>query len=400
MAKKKEIRELSIPTIIDKTEIETMNEIQAGMNRYRAFARSVLGENHEIGTIKIRKGQPNPEAITMLMVEKEFVLAQRGRNNTEETIKTYRRHFTRLYRFLGYHYIKQSREIREEVIQNIDEYGNIESIGASMPVLVLSVSGFSAHYTDYLRNVRHLSEQTIVSSLRNLRAITYFCQEQKWIREFNVKIKEVQPDIKPTFTKYELEQLSRRPRKEDFIEYRTYVMIRYLEGTGNRVSSMLALNVNDINFEDGTITVNVQKNRKPKLMPLIYELRKVLKEYIYHYRCDKETELPLGNEPLFCNKYGERLSYESARDAFKDYFERRGCTWEGFHKFRHTYASNWIRDGGNPFMLKEQLGHTSLAMTNRYANIYGMATKEEAEQHSLSKKYPAKTGRKAITMRK
>jgi hypothetical protein len=44
-------------------------------------------------------------------------------------------------------------------------------------------------------------------------------------------------------------------------------------------------------------------------------------------------------------------------------------------------------------MLKEQLGHSSLAMTNRYANIYGMATKEEAEEFSLTKKLNNKTGR-------
>ena len=83
----------------------------------------------------------------------------------------------------------------------------------------------------------------------------------------------------------------------------------------------------------------------------------------------------------------------------KDYFETRKVEWEGFHKFRHSYAATWIRDGGNPLMLKEQLGHSSLAMTNRYANIYGMATKDEAQQHSLISKISDKSGRKAIKKR-
>ena len=46
-------------------------------------------------------------------------------------------------------------------------------------------------------------------------------------------------------------------------------------------------------------------------------------------------------------------------------------------------------------MLKEQLGHSSLAMTNRYANIYGMATKKEAEEHSLTNQFPRRgTGKR------
>ena len=130
-------------------------------------------------------------------------------------------------------------------------------------------------------------------------------------------------------------------------------------------------------------------------MPLIYDVRKVLNEYIHKTRTNEDGDI-LYNEPLFCTLDSERLTYDGARDAFRDYFEARGVYWEGFHKFRHSYAANWIRDGGNPFMLKEQLGHSSLAMTNRYANIYGMATKKEAEEHSLTNKFPKKRSGKRI----
>lgn len=51
-------------------------------------------------------------------------------------------------------------------------------------------------------------------------------------------------------------------------------------------------------------------------------------------------------------------------------------------------------------MLREQLGHTSLAMTNRYANLYGMATRKEAEEHSLINQMPQKQGRSVIKKRK
>lgn len=401
MRKKKIETTSEIPVIVEQPKVETNEDIERTMEKYRVFAKSLFGDDYEIGKVKIKKGQQDPKTITMLKVKKEFIIAQKGKHNSQETINTYEKHFNYLFDFLGFNYLKQSREILKEVLDNNEKYGTMRQIGASMPVLVLELDNISAFYQDYLENVKKHQEQTILADLRHLRAIIYFAQEKKWIREFKITIKEKQPDIKPTFTKYEIEKLSKKPkiREDNFVEYRSYVMIQYLASTGNRISSMLALNVKDIDFEEGTITVNTQKDKKPKLMPLIYDLRKVLREYIYHARCDEEGN-PLYNEPLFCNRTGERLSYTGARDAMKEYFNARGIEWEGFHKFRHSYAANWIRDGGNPFMLKEQLGHSSLAMTNRYANIYGMATKAEAEEHSLSKKFNNTTNRKSIKMKK
>ena len=124
-------------------------------------------------------------------------------------------------------------------------------------------------------------------------------------------------------------------------------------------------------------------------------MARILKEYIGFYRSDAEGK-PLLDEPLFCSRFGNRLDYNSAYDAFDDYFVLRKLEFTGFHKFRHTYGANWIREGGNPFMLKEQLDHRTLAQTNRYANIYGMATRDEAEKFSLSRKLMPKEGRTSI----
>ncbi len=399
MRKKKVTEAKEIPVIVDKSEpkMPTNQEIKDSMERYRVFARSLFGDDYEIGAIKIKKGQPDPKKITMFRVQSEFILAQKARGNSEQTLKAYLTNFNRLYDFLGFQYVKQSPEVLEEVADNIEKYGSAREIGASMPVLVFEIPNFMAHYQDYLTNVRNISPQTVLSSVRHIKAIIYFTQEQGWVRDYGIKIKEIKPEIKDTFSQMELAKLGKKPkiRADNFVEYRTWVMIQYLSSTGNRIGSVLALDVKDIDFEQGTIRINTTKNNEPKLMPLIYDVRKVLNEYIHKTRTNDDGDI-LYNEPLFCTLDSERLTYDGARDAFRDYFEARGVYWEGFHKFRHSYAANWIRDGGNPFMLKEQLGHSSLAMTNRYANIYGMATKKEAEEHSLTNKFPKKRSGKRI----
>jgi len=329
------------------------------------------------------------------MVQNEFVLAQKAKGNSEETIKAYIKNFNRLYDFLGFQYLRQGVEVVDEVVEHNEKYGNAREIGASMPVMVFELPNFMAFFDDYLTNVRGIAKQTVLSAKRHVKAIIYFTQEQGWVKDYGISVKEIKPEIKSTFTQHELNIISKKPkiRSDNFVEYRTWVMIQYLSATGNRIGSVLALNVDDIDFEEKCIKINTTKNNEPKLMPLVFDIRKLLNEYIVKWRTDRATGMPLLNEPLFCNQFGDRLKYDGARDAFKDYFEARGVSWEGFHKFRHSYAANWIRDGGNPFMLKEQLGHSSLAMTNRYANIYGMATKKEAEEHSLTKKLNSKSGR-------
>lgn len=393
MRKKKVTETTEIPVIVDKTEpkVQTNAELQASMERYRVFGRSLFGDDFEVGAVKLNKGQVDPRKITLLKVQYEFILSQKARGNSEQTIKSYLKNFNRIYDFVAFQYLKSSKEILEDVLENVDKYDSARQIGASLPVLVFELPNFMAYYQDYLTNVLHVSPQTVLSSVRHVKAIIYFTQEQGWVREYGIKIKELKPEIKSTFTKEELVRISKKPklREDNFVEYRTWVMIQYLSATGNRIGSVLALNVGDIDFENNTIRINITKNNEPKLMPLIYDVRKVLNEYIYKARTNKAGDI-LINEPLFSTANGERLTYEGARDAFKDYFAARGVLWEGFHKFRHSYAANWIRDGGNPFMLKEQLGHSSLAMTNRYANIYGMATKKEAEEHSLTNQFPKK----------
>lgn len=402
MKRKRVDKEIDIPVVLDSSDKKTPTntEIQFAMERYRVFARSLFGDDYEVGAIKINTGKEDPSKITMLRVQKEFILAQKARGNSKETIKAYETNFNRLYDFLGFQYAKQSKEVLEDILDNPEKYQSSRTIGASLPVIVFELPNFMAFYQDYLANICKVSPHTVVSSIRHIKAIIYFTQERGWVREYGIKIKELKPEIKDTFTQYELNLLGKKPklRSDNFVEYRTWVMIQYLSATGNRIGSVLALNVSDIDFENGTIRINLTKNNEPKLMPLIYDVRRVLLDYIMKCRTDDDRTI-LYNEPLFCSQDGLRLTYNGARDAFKDYFRSRGVSWEGFHKFRHSYAANWIRDGGNPFMLKEQLGHSSLAMTNRYANIYGMATKKEAEEHSLTNKFPKRARGKRIRIK-
>ncbi|HUT02862.1 MAG TPA: site-specific integrase, partial [bacterium] len=49
------------------------------------------------------------------------------------------------------------------------------------------------------------------------------------------------------------------------------------------------------------------------------------------------------------------------------------------HTFRHTFATNWLRNGGGEFVLQQLLGHSTLTMTRRY--VQSLNAEDAAAAH-------------------
>lgn len=54
----------------------------------------------------------------------------------------------------------------------------------------------------------------------------------------------------------------------------------YLLATGNRISTVLSLQIKDLDFENETIQLNKCKNRKAQIVPMASSLKVILKEYL------------------------------------------------------------------------------------------------------------------------
>lgn len=333
---------------------------------------------------------------TLLRLHDDFIFEAEGNHKTAETIKSYEKHFNKLYEFVGYY---ASNEPVEDYETTRDE---CREVGKQTPIKFLDVEGISSHYHSYLEKVCRplLSEQTIISCMRNFRVILYYAMGKKLIEKQDITVKNIEAPIKATFTTDEIYRLTRkRPNDEQMVAYRNWIMIQYLLATGNRIGSVLALNVEDIDFENNEIRVQFTKARKPQITTLPAKLKPHLANWVKVWRSD-EDGVPFYNTPLFCNAYGSRLAAKSASDSMSQYFYERHVKWEGFHKFRHSYAANWVRDGGDSLKLKTQLGHSSLTMTNRYANLYGKAVAKDVEEHALINQVRIVSGRKQLKANK
>ena len=242
---------LTIGVKVEHAPTEHSEMTQEILERNRQLRRGLevglFGVNHEPRTVKIKSAVINPEIDNMTRLEHEFILNRKGKGDADSTIYGYRKHFDTIFDFLGYSYGRQSGEVVMDALRT-ENFPSQREIGASMPIIVLETDNIATYYQDYLREKRGRSEQSIISAMRHFKAIVRFAQENGWVKEYKIHIKDIQPDIKPTFSQYELAELTRRPKTEDFVAYRCWVLIKYLMAckwvllSSNYLYSTLSLN--------------------------------------------------------------------------------------------------------------------------------------------------------------
>jgi integrase/recombinase XerD len=148
-----------------------------------------------------------------------------------------------------------------------------------------------------------------------------------------------------------------------FYERRLHLLILLLFDTGCRISEILNIHVADVDLDNLLVTVT-GKGDKQREIPFSFELRKGLFRYSREF-------CPQAHMLLLSTRKGCRLDrHIMLRDV------KRLCRRLGFdpparcvHAMRHTFALNYLRRGGSVFHLQKVLGHSTLEMTRRYANL-------------------------------
>lgn len=115
------------------------------------------------------------------------------------------------------------------------------------------------------------------------------------------------------------------------------------------------------------------KGRKDRVIPMSFEMRRVFWKWMRGVDRDKgKNDLPRPTSDLvFPTSSGIKLTYRNALRDFKNLGRRLHISGVrfSFHTLRHTFAVNYIRNGGDVFRLQRMLGHSTLEMTPRYVNL-------------------------------
>ena len=235
-------------------------------------------------------------------------------------------------------------------------------------------------YKNHLSSVEELSVASINHYLRDLRTFVYWCIERTYIdgEDIAVELVKGQEEIIEVYTDEELDLLLKKPHnKESFAMWRDWAVVNWILATGNRVGTIINVAIGDVHFGRNEIIIREQKNKKPNIIPLSNKLSSVIKTYI-----KKCFNNPSDNDFLFPNIYGEKLTANALKHSLIIYNKKRGVEKTSAHALRHTFAKQWVINGGDVFRLQKILGHSSLEMTRRYVNLFSIDLKKDYEDFS------------------
>lgn len=148
---------------------------------------------------------------------------------------------------------------------------------------------------------------------------------------------------------------------------RNRALIVVMWRAGLRIAEALALRVKDVDLDAGTITVLHGKGNRRRIVGIDPEALAVIERWIVRRR-----ELGIGpGSPLFCTISGDTrgrpVKDSCVREALKDLAAKAGIEKRVHpHGLRHTHAAELAHEGVPVHVIRRQLGHSSLATTERY----------------------------------
>ena len=163
------------------------------------------------------------------------------------------------------------------------------------------------------------------------------------------------------------------------VDYRNKAILEVMYATGARISEVINLELNQIDFEECIIRV-VGKGKKERIIPLDDVAIDALDNYINNYR-----PFLIKNETcnyVFLNKNGEKISRQMIFKILKNLANKAGITKEiSPHTLRHSFASNLLNNGADLRVIQELLGHENLETTEIYSHLQNKKIKDDYNNH-------------------
>lgn len=226
-------------------------------------------------------------------------------------------------------------------------------------------------YFIYLRG-KGYSMATMRDKYAVINAFYNYLVNNKYIRENPVKIKK--PPL-PTrrarcFTEAELTTIMDYFADSDdsFTKLRDKTIVSILLATGLRRSELL-----NITSCSGDVITVIGKGRKQRTVPVSDSLRAVLDKYIVER--NKRAVCPF----LIITRDGKKMTVNGLRAVFTRLSQNTGIGGKRFsaHTFRHTFATQFLKNGGNIVTLQKLLAHSDLSTTAIYLHYDDDAIKKE-----------------------
>ena len=239
-----------------------------------------------------------------------------------------------------------------------------------------------------------ISNITINTELRSIRAVLYYFMNRGNLAHFKIPLITTKKPIKDGYTEEEQELLIKKPdlKKCTFPEYRNWVIVCHLLASGNRSRTVRGIKNKHVDLKNRVILLDEVKNNQSYEIPISNEYLPILREYMSHRKGDPD-------DYLFCNQFGRQLSADGLKVVMRKYNLAHGVDKTSVHKFRHTFAKNWILEGGSAKKLQSALGHSNPTMVDEYLSLYGRELRDDFGKYAPLSNLKGKLEKKKISLK-
>lgn len=151
---------------------------------------------------------------------------------------------------------------------------------------------------------------------------------------------------------------------EDWKSLNAKMLITFFYETGMRLSELINLKENHIDFYKGQVKI-LGKGNKERIIPVSRDIVRMTKDYIQL----KKKEFEKTEDALLVNEKGKKLYPKYAYNMVNKVLGNvKTLDRKSPHVLRHTFATHLMNNGANLDAVKELLGHSSLATTQVYTH--------------------------------
>jgi integrase/recombinase XerD len=173
--------------------------------------------------------------------------------------------------------------------------------------------------------------------------------------------------IPEVLTVNEVEALIRQPDSRTAQGIRDKAVLETLYATGMRVSELVNLKVDNVNFDVGFVRC-IGKGNKERIIPLGSKAVGCIKKYLAAGR--KKFLGRKESEYLFISRLGKKISRQSFWKLVRKYTRQaRIKKTIKPHTLRHSFATHLLERGADLRSVQEMLGHSDISTTQIYTHV-------------------------------
>jgi integrase/recombinase XerD len=199
-----------------------------------------------------------------------------------------------------------------------------------------------------------------------IKALNAFC---RWLHEeghqaerMELPLLKLEKRVLQTLTDEQMTRLLGRKPK-GFVACRLHALVAFVLDTGVRIDEALTARVSNVDYDNLLVTV-FGEGRRERRIPFSFELRKVL----FRFQRERSAQCPRC-ELLFPSRTGTSWNQRNALRGLHLLEDKLRLPRSGWHRLRHTFATNYLRQGGDIVRLSMVLGHTQITTTQRYLHL-------------------------------